>query len=122
MMVCVLLSRYFISLVFGYVYYATYEYFPTIISSRAFAFCNTVSRIVTIMAPMAVELLDQPFMLLLPIVIASAGLNFRLRKEEETETKEDTKNEKGEKDEEEEEHQHEEKENPKIPIIQNAFQ
>ena len=123
-MFCVLLSRYFISLLFSYVFYATYEYFPNSISSRAFAFCNTVSRIVTILAPMAVELLDQPFMLLLPIALASAGFNLRLMKEEETETMKGNLQYKQEEDDQElaEIGLPGTKENPESPIIQNAFQ
>ena len=60
----ILLMMFALSMLFSLVYYSNYYFFESQYRTRIFSICNIVSRTFTIMAPLSVELLDNPLLII----------------------------------------------------------
>ena len=75
----ILLSiRFSMTLQYTFINYAIYEYFPATFTTMVFGIANITSGLFTIFAPMAVELLDEPFYLVMVIAFFGAGFSLML--------------------------------------------
>ena len=83
--VFILGMRLSLSMSFAYSYFVNYEYFPTQFGSTIFACSNVAARFVTILAPMAVEVLEEKAFIVLGVIagLSALGSSFLRKPSEE---------------------------------------
>ncbi len=80
--ITIVLMRCAVTTAFSMAYFGNQEYFPAQYQSTVFGVCNICSRFLTILAPLSVELIPQPIILVTIATVGSAVSSIFLKKPE----------------------------------------